>query len=105
MKTVHWATLALTALLGASALPALADDSTGPTNPAATGTVPAEIGVPSGTGTRMENGNVDGSAAPRAPGEGGTVKIKPQESGNAEGSSMGSSTVKPDSSSSDRKTP
>lgn len=98
MTTARWAALALTTLLSAGAF---ADDSTGPTNPAnpngAIGTTPAEIGVPSGTGTRMQNGNTDGSAAPNMPA--GSQPIKPI-GGNPEGSSMGNSNTKPDSPSS-----
>jgi len=99
MNSTHWAALALTTLLSASAL---ADDSTGPTNPAnpsgAIGTTPAEMGMPSGTGTRMQNGNTDGSAAPDMPT--GSQPIKPIQGGNPEGSSMGNSNTKPDSPSS-----
>ncbi len=104
MNTSHWTALALTTLLSASAL---ADDSTGPNNPAnpngALGTTPAEMGVPSGTGTRMQNGNTDGSAAPDMPT--GSQPIKPQTYGNPEGSSMGNSNTKPDSPSSSTSKP
>ena len=92
MRLKPLATLALASLVGMAALPAFADNSTGPTNPAAKGTDPAAVGVPSGTGSSMPNGNVDGSAAPR---DGTSSEIKPQNTGNPEGSSMGGDATKP----------
>ena len=99
MKSQKYITTALLAgLLAAAAVPAMADNSTGPTNPAAKGTVPSAVGVPSGTGTNMPNGNTDGSAAPR---DGTSTQIKPQNTGNPEGSSMGGAVTKPESGSMD----
>ena len=88
----------LAGLLSTTAVSAMADNSTGPTNPAAKGTVPSAVGVPSGTGTNMSNGNTDGSAAPR---DGTSTQIKPQNTGNPEGSSMGGTATKPESGSHD----
>ncbi|WP_407309585.1 hypothetical protein [Pseudomonas sp. nanlin1] len=77
MKSSSLNALALAGLLCAAALPALADSSTGTTNPAT-----------QGSGKNLPNGNVDGSAAPTSPG-GTTKAIKPQDTGNPEGSTMG----------------
>lgn len=98
MKNTRMTAVLLAAALTASTGWAVADNSTGPTNPAAKGTVPAEIGVPSGTSTNMPNGNTDGSASPR---NGTSTQIKPQNTGNPEGSSMGGAVTKPDAGSHD----
>ncbi|MBD8594581.1 hypothetical protein IFT75_14275 [Pseudomonas sp. CFBP 8758] len=95
MKSQKYITTALLAgLLAAAAVPAMADNSTGPTNPAAKGTVPSAVGVPAGTDSGMTNRNTDGTAAPR---NGTSTDIKPQNTGNPEGSSMGSAVTKPGS--------
>ena len=98
MKMTRLAALTFAGLLCSSALPAFADDSTGPTNPAAKGTNPAAVGVPSGTDATLPNRNVDGSTAPR---NGTSSDVKPQDTGNPEGSSMGGSSTKPDASKGD----
>jgi len=97
MKNVRITTLLLSGLLASAALPALADNSTGPTNPGQ-GTAPSSVGVPTGTGTNLPNGNTDGSATPR---DGTSTQIKPQNTGNPEGSSMGGAVTKPDAGSHD----
>lgn len=94
MNKAHTSALLLSGLLACTSLSALADNSTGPTNPTGKGTAPATIGVPSGTGSNLPNGNTDGSAAPR---DGTSTQIKPQNTGNPEGSSMGGAATKPDS--------
>ncbi len=78
MKPVSLNALALAGLLCAAALPAFADSSTGTTNPAM-----------QGSGKNLPNGNVDGSAAPGTPASGTAKPIKPQDTGNPEGSTMG----------------
>lgn len=78
--------LALAATFGLFSAGAFADASTGTTQPAPKGSDPSSVGVPSGSGSGMPNGNTDGSATPRAPGNG---MGKPQNGGNPEGSSMG----------------
>ncbi|MFF7709271.1 hypothetical protein [Pseudomonas sp. NPDC007930] len=90
MNTRRLTSFCLSALLGLSCASAFADASTGTTNPAPKGTNPSSVGVPSGTGTAMPNGNTDGSAAPREPTSGDV--LKPQSGGNPEGSSMGGAT-------------
>ncbi|PVZ20190.1 MULTISPECIES: hypothetical protein [unclassified Pseudomonas] len=81
--------LALAATLGLFSAGAMADASTGTTHPAPKGSDPSSVGVPSGSGSAMPNGNTDGSATPRASGTSGSGMDKPQNGGNPEGSSMG----------------
>lgn len=98
MMTTRLTALTLAALLGASALPALADDSTGPTNPTSSGTNsaagvrPGSVGVPTGTSADKRNANTDGSSGmPQAAPKGDiTVPHNGVNSTDTQGSGTGS---------------
>jgi hypothetical protein len=83
MMTTRLTALTLAALLGASALPALADNSTGPTNPSSTstgtnsasGALPGTVGVPTGTSGDKRNANTDGSLGTPAAAPKGDVTV------------------------------
>ena len=94
MKHKHLTSILLAGLLGAGAVSAYADDSTGPNNPTPKGTTPSAVGVPSGTGTNLPNGNTDGSATTKPMPNGSNTDLKKQTT-NPEGSSMGGSNSKP----------
>ena len=99
MKTTRLTALALATLLGAAALPALADNSTGPTNPAMTGTKghtgtqPGTLATPDGKHPGTASGAATTETAPSSdvtePQNGNNDIDTPEDNADEEGSGTG----------------